>query len=169
MLRGTPGWGVAEPADRPVILRLLHPGRAPAGPLGAAAEDYQKRLRRHLRLDEVWVRAEKATRPGALDKEADRLLAALGSRDHLVVLDPAARPWSSEHLAKRLDRWKQSGHRAVVFVIGSASGLHPRVLERAAERWSLGPLTLPHDLARVVMWEQLYRAGTILRGEPYHK
>ena len=57
----------------------------------------------------------------------------------------------------------------VVFALGSAHGLHGRVIERADETWSFGPATLPHDLARTVLWEQLYRASTILRGEPYHK
>jgi 23S rRNA (pseudouridine1915-N3)-methyltransferase len=152
-----------------VILRLVHPGKPPAGPLADAARDYRGRLERHLRTDEVFVRPERADRPDALDVEAERLLAKVGPRDRLVALVVDGEPWSSEDLARRLEAWLAGGHRAVVFALGSASGLGGAVRVRARERWSLGPLTLPHDLARVVVWEQLYRAGTILRGEPYHR
>jgi 23S rRNA (pseudouridine1915-N3)-methyltransferase len=71
-------------------------------------------------------------------------------------------------LARRLARWQARG-QDVALVIGGADGLAPAVLERAAERLSLSRLTLPHRLARLVLVEQLYRAVTILRGEPYHK
>ncbi|MGM0577404.1 MAG: 23S rRNA (pseudouridine(1915)-N(3))-methyltransferase RlmH [Myxococcota bacterium] len=158
-----------------MILRLAHPGRAPSGPLDEAAHDYQRRLRRHLRVDEAWVRAERlreespSTVAGALATEAERLLAKVGPRDRLVALAIDGDAWSSEDLARRLQGWMSSGARAVVFALGSAHGLGEDVLRRADHRWSLGRLTLPHDLARVVLWEQLYRASTILRGEPYHK
>ena len=76
---------------------------------------------------------------------------------------------SSTAIAKALQRWMNSGHVAVCFALGSAYGLHPSVKEKAQACWSFGKITLPHDLARIVLWEQLYRAGTILKGEPYHK
>ncbi len=168
-------------------LRLLHAGSRPAGPLDAAAEDYRRRLSRYVRADEVFVKAVKqrggapALVARALETEGERLLAALKPRDWLVALvveapsrggrgggRPAA-AWSSEDLARRLEAWKGSGATAICFALGSAHGLAPAVIARAAERWSFGPLTLPHDLARVVLWEQLYRAESILRGAPYHK
>ena len=152
-----------------MLLRLVHPGRAATGPLEAAAQEYRGRVARHLKTDERFVRAEKADRPDALEREGARLLELVGPRDRLVALDPHGAPWASEELARRLDRWTQGSYRAIIITLGSAHGLHDSVVERADERWSLGPLTLPHDLARVVVWEQLYRAGTILRGEPYHK
>jgi len=68
-----------------------------------------------------------------------------------------------------MDGWMNSGARAIVFALGGPWGLSDAVRKRARVSLSLGPLTLPHELARVVLWEQLYRAGTILRGEPYHK
>jgi 23S rRNA (pseudouridine1915-N3)-methyltransferase len=85
-----------------------------------------------------------------------------------VALDREGQGWSSEELARRVDRW-QRGSRPVAVVLGGSRGLEPELLARADERWSLGALTLPHQLARVVVVEQLYRAWTILRGEPYHK
>jgi 23S rRNA (pseudouridine1915-N3)-methyltransferase len=86
-----------------------------------------------------------------------------------VALDRTGKALSSEGLSERLAAWMQAGHGAIVLALGSARGLAPEVLARAEERLSFGPMTLPHDLARVVLWEQLYRASTILRGEPYHK
>lgn len=111
--------------------------------------------------------------PGAVAEglavEGERVLAAVGPRDHLVALSLEGEPWSSTRLARELGRWRSGGHRAVCFALGSAHGLASAVTSRASQRWSFGALTLPHDLARVVLWEQLYRADTILRGEPYHK
>ena len=76
--------------------------------------------------------------------------------------------WSSEELARQVERWQREA-RTVALVIGGSHGLPADLLAAASDRWSLGPLTLPHELARVVVAEQLYRACTILRGEPYHK
>lgn len=153
-----------------MILRLVHPGSAARGPLDEAARDYQARLGRNYRVEETFVRASRREdRAAALAEEAERVLGAVRERDRLVALDREGRALSSEALAERLAAWMQAGHPAVVFALGSASGLGPQVTTRAHERLSFGPLTLPHDLARVVLWEQLYRASTILRGEPYHK
>jgi len=153
-----------------VILRLVHPGSAARGPLDEAARDYQARLGRVFRIEETFVRASRRDeRASALAEEAERILGAVRERDRLVALDREGKALSSEALAERLAAWMQAGHPAVVFALGSASGLGPQVLTKAHERLSFGPMTLPHDLARVVLWEQLYRASTILRGEPYHK
>ena len=114
-------------------------------------------------------REDPASVRAALEAEGKRVLDVVGPRDHVVALAVDGERWSSERLSVALQRWMNGGHRAVVFALGSAHGLAPAVLSRASQRWSFGPLTLPHDLARVVLWEQVYRAGTILRGEPYHK
>jgi 23S rRNA (pseudouridine1915-N3)-methyltransferase len=86
----------------------------------------------------------------------------------VVALARTGAPWSSPELARRLAGWQQRG-RPIVLVVGGSYGLPGSLLAEADERWSLGPGTLPHELARVVALEQLYRAFTILRGEPYHK
>jgi 23S rRNA (pseudouridine1915-N3)-methyltransferase len=85
-----------------------------------------------------------------------------------VALTRQGEPWSSRELAHQLEQWRQ-GRRPVAFLLGGSHGLDSDQFEAADQRWSLGPLTLPHELARVVVCEQLYRAFTILRGEPYHK
>jgi 23S rRNA (pseudouridine1915-N3)-methyltransferase len=86
----------------------------------------------------------------------------------LVLLDGRGESWSSEELAKWLGVRRDSGQQAIVFAIGPASGWSDRAPQPAQTKLSLGPMTLPHELARLVMAEQLYRAFTILAGHPYH-
>ena len=156
-----------------MILKLLHPGNTSKGPLHQAAEAYRLRIR-PCRTEEVYLKAEKildkaATQEAALKREGERILQAVGSRDRLIVLDATGTDHTSRELAKRVQTWMSSGSRAICFALGSPWGLDKNLKSAAQESWSLGRLTLPHDLARVIMWEQLYRAETILRGEPYHK
>jgi len=135
-----------------------------------AGDDYARRLGRYLRLHEVEVR--EASRAGSVERqraeEASRIRERLPARAFVVALAREGKPLSSEALARALARW-QVAARPVALVIGGSHGLDAPLLEAADLKWSLGPLTLPHELARVVVLEQLYRAGTILRGEPYHK
>jgi 23S rRNA (pseudouridine1915-N3)-methyltransferase len=135
-----------------------------------ACDDYLRRLGRHVKLREVEVR--EASRAPGVDaqraEEAARLGARIPAGARLVALARQGSAWSSEELARRLERWLHEG-RPVALAIGGSHGLAPELVAGASDRWSLGPLTLPHELARVVVAEQLYRAGTILRGEPYHK
>jgi 23S rRNA (pseudouridine1915-N3)-methyltransferase len=109
---------------------------------------------------------------GDLDRaraeEGRRLMAALRPRDHVVALDEHGRQRTSLELSKWLGLRMQSGSD-LSFLIGGADGFSPDVLERAQERWSLSPLTLPHALVRVVFAEQIYRAATLLDGHPYHR
>ena len=135
----------------------------------AACDDYLRRVRRYAPITEREVRqAGRATPELCRREEAERLRAALPERAVVIVLDRTGSPWTSEELARRLDRWR--GEPAeLTLVIGGPVGLAPELLRAARQRWSLGPLTLPHELARVVVLEQWYRAWTILRGEPYHK
>jgi 23S rRNA (pseudouridine1915-N3)-methyltransferase len=135
-----------------------------------AADDYGGRLKRYVTLHEHEVReASRApTAAAQLADEAKRLCAKIGAGSTLVAMSRNGAGWSSRDLAAQLERWLLAS-RPVALVIGGSNGLDPSLLARADSRWSLGPLTLPHELARVVVLEQLYRAFTILRGEPYHK
>lgn len=131
-------------------------GKLRQAPSRALCDDYLKRLQRYTRTEVIEVRG------------ANRLGAAVPAGVRSVALTPDGSGWSSEDLARRLARWKLEG-RDVAFIVGGAEGL-PRPLVDAAEaRWSLSPLTLPHELARVLLLEQLYRAESILKGEPYHR
>ena len=136
-----------------------------------AAEEYLKRLTPYARIDitEVPGRDVTADEPLALALEAEGILRALPEGAVVAVLDPLGRERSSEEFAAWLDRLGVKGRSHVAFVIGGAAGLHADVLARADERLSFGPMTLPHQLARVVLLEQLYRAFRINRGEPYHR
>lgn len=138
--------------------------------LREVADEYLRRLSRFWPVREQQVR-EAGKAPSAAVRRRDegrRLLDALGPFDWPVALDREGRAWTSEDLARELGRWRDQG-RNPAFLIGGADGLSRDVLDAARGRWSLGPLTLPHELARVVMLEQLYRGGTILAGQPYHR
>ena len=136
----------------------------------AACDDYLRRLGRYAKVTEWEVReASRAPTPDAQrEEEAERLGARTPAGAGTVALAREGRGWSSAELARHLDTWRLEA-RPIAFVIGGSHGLAPALLQSARQRWSLGPLTLPHELARVVVAEQLYRAMTILRGEPYHK
>jgi 23S rRNA (pseudouridine1915-N3)-methyltransferase len=135
-----------------------------------AADDYLRRLKRYASVRESEVReASKAPTPGAQRiEEAARLETKIPEGSTVVALGREGTGWNSRELARQLERWLLAA-RPLAMVIGGSEGLEPALLARANARWSLGPLTLPHELARVVVLEQLYRAFTILRGEPYHK
>ncbi|HET7423024.1 MAG TPA: 23S rRNA (pseudouridine(1915)-N(3))-methyltransferase RlmH [Gemmatimonadales bacterium] len=135
-----------------------------------AADDYLRRLRRYTGIREVEVReaSREPTIPAQREAEAARLAERMPAGSRLVALAREGQGWSSAELARRVDEWRLAA-RPVTFVLGGSNGLAPALLQQAQLRWSLGPLTLPHELARVVVVEQLYRAFTILRGEPYHK
>jgi 23S rRNA (pseudouridine1915-N3)-methyltransferase len=101
--------------------------------------------------------------------EADALISKIAPDAKLVALDPGGRAVSSESFADRLAAWRDGAVPGVCFAIGGADGLGPAILEKADETLSLGPMVLPHGLARIVLAEQLYRAMTILAGHPYHR
>jgi 23S rRNA (pseudouridine1915-N3)-methyltransferase len=140
-------------------------------PLAAAAHDYEGRLARVLRLEVVEVRDEplaRRARSEVLQRERRAIEPHLGAC-RVVALDRTGRARTSEELAERLREWEEVPPQRTALVIGGAEGLHPDLVAGAAETLSLGSATLPHQLARVVLAEQLYRATTILRGEPYHR
>ena len=139
--------------------------------LGAAIREYESRACRYWPLEFHEVREEPARSGSAdlvRDREGERLLDAIPAGAQLVACDAAGRAMTSEQFA----RWMQEAReraRDVGIVIGGAFGLGTNVRERANSTLTLAPWTLPHELARLVLAEQLYRAGTIGRGEPYHK
>ena len=151
-------------------LRVLAVGRDRSGLYQPAVEEYAARIGRYARFEIVEVPEARrhAGTPRARDEEAEALLARLGERERVVALDERGPEHTSPELARRLAAWLAGG-RDVALVIGGSDGLAPALLGRAEERLSLSRLTLAHRLARLVLAEQLYRAFTILKGEPYHK
>jgi 23S rRNA (pseudouridine1915-N3)-methyltransferase len=153
-----------------MMLHLVAVGRVSDPALRAACAEYLARIRKVWSLEVHEVRSPAGKFPPAerMRREGDRLLETIPARALGVALTRTGRSESSEGLAQRLAGWQATG-REIAFVIGGADGLDGRVHQRCGESLSLSPLTLPHELARVVLLEQLYRAGTIWRGTPYHK
>lgn len=146
-------------------------GRPRDGALAEAIASYETRAARYWPLVVSEVREAGTRAPdaaGARSVEAERLLERLPARAEVVACDPGGEVMDSMAFATWL-RDRRDRAQDVAFVIGGAFGLGDAVRERARRRLSLAPWTLPHELARLVLAEQLYRAGTIGRGEPYHK
>jgi len=139
--------------------------------LAGAIREYEGRAGRYWPLHISEVREEPA-RSGSADlvreREAERLLAVIPTGAHVVACELSGKAMSSEEFSAWLQQLRERA-RDVAIVIGGAFGLGKAVRERAAATLALAPWTLPHELARLVLAEQLYRAGTIVRGEPYHK
>lgn len=140
-------------------------GRVKEPELRVLLDDYYGRVRRYAELSEVELKDEREDRVVA---QFERCLAAQGDRAELVTLEVEGRSMSSEAFAAKVD---DAMRRAVVpvFAIGGAEGLPPSVRARSRWKLSLGAMTLPHRIARLVLAEQIYRAFSILRGEPYNK
>ncbi|WP_424767756.1 23S rRNA (pseudouridine(1915)-N(3))-methyltransferase RlmH [Paenibacillus sp. sgz302251] len=138
--------------------------------------EYAKRLGPYVKLTLTEVPDEKAPETMSSaeeaivrEREGERLLAQLKPEAHVVALTLEGELWSSEDLAGQLDKLATYGRSHVAFVIGGSNGLAPAVLKRAQQKLSFGRMTLPHQLMRLVLVEQIYRAVKINRGEPYHK
>jgi 23S rRNA (pseudouridine1915-N3)-methyltransferase len=138
-----------------VKLFIVAQGKLKDDGLRALLDDYLRRLRRHVPCQEIEAKDEAA------------LARAIPGEALLVALCVDGEALSSPEFAKRLERWMSQGKGAVAFVIGGAEGLPAAIEQRAAQRLSLSRMTLPHRLARLILTEQLYRAVSILRGEPY--
>lgn len=145
--------------------------RAPAWVAQGFAE-YRKRLSHWMPLElveiEPGLRGKGRDAQRATDDEGRRVIAALPKQPYVVALDVPGKPYSSEQLAQRMEHWRTLG-RDLAFLIGGPEGHSAEVLKLADERWSIGPLTLPHMLVRLVVAEQLYRAAAMLANHPYHR
>ncbi|MCL2883230.1 MAG: 23S rRNA (pseudouridine(1915)-N(3))-methyltransferase RlmH [Coriobacteriia bacterium] len=157
-------------------VELLSVGKLKEGYWLEAAAEYRKRLQGYIDFKEFEV-SDRPSR-AASDAEAVRRaegkdiiahLQAARPGSSVILLDRLGRPLSSEGLAERLQRQEGSGTPELTFIIGGSFGVSPEVKAAAHEAYSFGALTLPHNLARIVLMEQLYRACRINRGEPYHK
>lgn len=136
-----------------------------------AADEYLKRLRPYATVDVVEIADRDLGRDEAraVAEEGADVLRAIPASARVIALDLGGTQLSSEGFAEHLAELGLRGESAIAFVLGGAAGLAPEVLARADERLSFGLMTLPHQLARVVLVEQLYRAFRIQRNEPYHR
>ncbi len=152
-------------------LRLIWIGKTRNGHLRALVEDYLKRLSRFARCEVTELRESGASDERiCLEEEGKRIVGALASDALAVLLDVRGRTvWSSEELAAQIEEWQVGSAKEVAFVVGGHLGVSGEVRKRAQASWSLSRLTLTHEMARVVLVEQLYRAHTIIKGLPYQK
>ena len=134
--------------------------------------DYADRLTGDLTLGLTEIPLQKrgsaSQLAAAQNKEAAQIRSALHACDHIITLDIPGREHSSESLAARLRHW-QENHRQLALIIGGPEGIAPDIKALAHESWSLGKLTLPHPLVRIIVAEALYRAWSINRNHPYHR
>lgn len=157
-------------------LRVLAVGKIKEAYLREGIEEYLKRLRPYTRIEIVSVREEPyrnnfsaAQKEQVIEREADSLLKACSAAGYTIALDRQGEMLSSEAFAGLLAKLQVQGKPAVQFIIGGSLGLSPRVRQAADLIWSLGPATFPHGLVRLILMEQIYRAFTMIKGEPYHK
>ena len=147
-------------------------GKTKESYLASGIDDFHKRLKRYAEVDiRVCKDVKPASKPDQQVKreEGKALLSHLDKKTFLVALDPGGRELSSEELAERLGNWQDSGRRHISIVLGGALGLDEEILSRADLVVSLSRMTFTHEMARLIIMEQLYRAFNIRAGSGYHK
>lgn len=157
-----------------MTIKLLCVGKLTEQYLRAAIEDYLTRLRRYATVTYLEIEAERRGKKYSDQeikvRECTRIRKAITPRDFVVALDEHGREYSSSELAQFIARCQGRGDmKTLTFVTGGATGFAESFLSQADSVVSLSKLTLPHQLCRLILAEQLYRAYTILAGEPYHK
>ena len=147
-------------------------GKTSESYLNNGIDIYSKRLNHYLKFEMVVIPDVK--NPKNLDssqlksKEGELILKKLKNEDYLILLDEKGKEFTSVQFSKKLEKFQISGKKRVVFLVGGAFGFSPEIYQRANEKFSLSQMTFSHQMIRLFFLEQLYRAMTILRGEPYH-
>lgn len=157
-------------------IQIVSVGKLKEKYLKMGIEEYTKRLGAYAKIELVEVADEKA--PENLSeadmeivkkKESDRILAKIGLDTYVIALAIEGKMKSSEQLANDIESLMTYGRSKIAFVIGGSLGLHEDVMKRSDEKLSFSKMTLPHQLMKLVLVEQVYRAFRIMKGEPYHK
>ncbi|MFC3419332.1 23S rRNA (pseudouridine(1915)-N(3))-methyltransferase RlmH [Salinicoccus hispanicus] len=141
-----------------------------------AVDEYKKRLSGYTKLELVEVPDEKEPNNASekdieniKDKEAEKILSRIKDSQHVVTLEIHGKTYTSEQLAKQYQQWMNTGKSDVVFIIGGSNGLGQAVKKRSDQEISFGTLTYPHQMMKVMLMEQIYRANKIIKNESYHK
>ncbi len=157
-------------------IHIISVGKIKEKYLKQGLAEFEKRLRPYCKLKIDEVADEQA--PEQLSekeliqvkqKEGERILQKIKQTEYVIALDLQGVQWSSEQLAKEMDKLATSGKSSIAFVIGGSNGLSEEVLKRANKKLSFSNMTFPHQLMKLILMEQVYRAFKILRNEPYHK
>ena len=154
-------------------ISIIATGKTNAVWIKTGIEEYAKRMTRYGKFAMVETpnlksKFAKADSKRVMKEEAVLQSKALEGVDHLILLDEFGKSHTSVALAKHIEKLQVRGLKHVAFLIGGPYGFDPSIKSRANETWALGPLTFPHQLIRIFAVEQIYRAHTILKGEPYH-
>ena len=141
-----------------------------------AADEYLKRLKRIMPVSVIELPDEpEPTQPSeklneaVMKREGEKMLSRIGAQDHVIAMCIDGKQYESTELAGKIQNLFTQGKSNITFLIGGSLGIHPDVLKRANERMSMSKMTFPHQLARVMLLEQLFRAAKINAGERYHK
>lgn len=158
------------------MIRIIAVGKCREKAMRSLINEYQKRLQPLVKSELIEVADEiapqtlsRAQMEQVKDREGERILKKIRPNDFVILLDLQGLMLSSEELAEKIDRVQTYETGDISFVIGGSLGLSEKVQLRADFRWQLSSLTFPHQLVRVLLYEQLYRAFTILHHIPYHK
>lgn len=155
-----------------MVIKLIAVGKTNADYLKTGIQEYAGRLQHYLRFEYIEIPDIKVTKGMNEEQvkslEGEALLKHISPGAHLVLLDENGQHYTSVSLAKQLQKRFNSGGKVMVFAIGGPYGFSDAVYQRASEKLALSKLTFSHQMARLIALEQLYRAMTILRNEPYH-
>lgn len=158
------------------MIRIVAVGKIKEKALQRCIDEYKKRITAFSKIEIIEVSDESipanhSEKQDMLIKEAegDKILSKIKEKDFVILLDLAGKNYSSEVFAKQLERIMTYESSQIVFVIGGSLGLSQKVIQRANMRWKLSDCTFPHQLCRLILCEQIYRAFTILNHLPYHK
>jgi 23S rRNA (pseudouridine1915-N3)-methyltransferase len=154
-------------------VKVIAVGRLGRPHYRAAADVYKDRLKHYNKFEEIEVRearkVERRNTGPAVEEEGKRLLAAVPKGALCIAMDERGKEMDSARFAELIEDQMVYGRNDLCFLVGGALGLAPMVKKSAERSLALSRMTMPHELARVVLMEQIYRAMTIIRGEPYHK
>ena len=153
-----------------IVLAVV--GKLAGGYLSKGIEEYTSRLKHYVPFEIQYISDAKNTKnlteAQQKDAEGRNILAALDKSDHVVLLDEHGKQFTSMEFSRYIEKKMSTVQRRLVFVVGGPYGFSPEVYARASEKISLSTMTFSHEMIRLIFTEQLYRAMTILRGEPYH-
>lgn len=157
-------------------ITLITVGKMKEKPYRQMADEYLKRLSRYGKVEEIELpdlpepaNSSPAIEAQIKEKEGESILARIKPGDYVIAMTIPGRQWDSPGLSRHLDELMNRGNSSIVFLIGGSLGLSDKVIARADEEMSMSKMTFPHQLARVMLLEQVYRAMKIRSGERYHK
>ncbi len=153
-------------------LRLLAVGHKMPAWVTTGYLNYAKRLRTDCQLELIEITPGKRTQNSDLtriiNKEGELMMSKMGKNNHIVSLDVSGKPWTTTQLAEQLKKWQSSG-KNIDLLVGGPEGIAPSCIQKSDQLWSLGPLTLPHPMVRIILAECLYRAWSLNHNHPYHR